>query len=148
MEHEKFVLGVMQRIADKILYFMFIKKKIFLIIILLLLAFFALTQSIVLADDKYGLEATAGAAELSTKDKDISLTIGKVVGAGLAFIGVIFFLLIIYGGLLWMTARGNEQQVTKAKDLIISAVIGLVIVLSAYAITKYVGGIFGQTSGG
>ncbi|MBU4257169.1 pilin [Patescibacteria group bacterium] len=126
------------------------EKKILIIIILFLLAFFALTQSIVLAadSDKYGLEATAGAAQLSTKDKDISLTIGKVVGAGLAFIGVIFFLLIIYGGLLWMTARGNEQQVTKAKDLIISAVIGLVIVLSAYAITKYVGGIFGQTSSG
>jgi len=49
-------------------------------------------------------------------------------------------MLVIYGGFLWMTARGNEQQVTKAKDLIISAVIGLVIVLAAYAITAYVGG--------
>jgi ABC-type uncharacterized transport system YnjBCD permease subunit len=128
---------------------MLVKEKKFLIVIILfLLAFFALTQNIVLADD-YGLEETAKTAQiLPTDNQDISLTIGKVVGAGLAFIGVIFFLLIIYGGLLWMTARGNEQQVTKAKDLIISAVIGLVIVLSAYAITKYVGGIFGQTSGG
>lgn len=126
---------------------MLIKKKKFLIIILFLLVFFALAQNIVLAAD-YGLEETAKTAQLPTDNKDISSTIGKVVGAGLAFIGVIFFLLIIYGGLLWMTARGNEQQVTKAKDLIISAVIGLVIVLSAYAITRYVGGIFGQTNSG
>lgn len=127
---------------------MLIKEKKFLIfVILFFLAFFALTRNIVLADD-YGLDTAAEKAGLSTKDQDISSTIGKVVGAGLAFIGVIFFLLIIYGGLLWMTARGNETQVTKAKDLIISAVIGLVIVLSAYAITRYVGGIFGQTSGG
>lgn len=125
---------------------MFIKEKKFLIVIILFfLAFFALAQNIVLADD-YGLKETAKTAELPTDSQDISLTIGKVVGAGLAFIGVLFFLLIIYGGLLWMTARGNETQVTKAKDLIISAVIGLVIVLSAYAITKYVGGIFGQTN--
>lgn len=128
---------------------MFIKEKNFLIVIILFfLAFFALAQNIVLAadSDKYGLEATAGAAELPTDTTDPSAMIGKVVGAGLAFIGILFFLLIIYGGFLWMMARGNETQVAKAKDLIISAVIGLVIVLSAYAITKYVGGIFGQTN--
>ena len=65
----------------------------------------------------------------------------------MAFIGVIFFVLMIYGGFLWMTARGNEQQVEKAKDLIISAVIGLIIIFAAYAITMYLGQIFGQTSG-
>lgn len=99
-----------------------------------------------------GLNNTAGpkGAGLQTEgaQADISIIIGKIVGAGLAFIGVVFMILIIYGGILWMTARGNEQQVEKAKELIYSAVIGLVIVLSAYAITYYVGGIFGQTSPG
>ena len=72
---------------------------------------------------------------------DIPSLIGKVVGAGLAFIGVIFFILIIYGGFSWMMARGNEQEVVKAKELIYAAVIGLIIVLSAYAITSYLGGV-------
>lgn len=94
----------------------------------------------------YGLEDSADAAELREGESDISIAIGKIVGAGLAFIGVVFMILIIYGGILWMTARGNEQQVEKAKDLIYSAVIGLIIVLSAYAITNYVGGILGQPS--
>ena len=48
-------------------------------------------------------------------------------------------LLIIYGGILWMTAMGKENQVEKAKNIIIQAVIGLVIVLAAYAITSFIG---------
>ena len=70
---------------------------------------------------------------------DVPTAIGKVVGAGLAFIGTLFLILIIYGGFTWMFARGNEQEVAKAKDLITQAVIGLVIVLAAYAITSYIG---------
>jgi flagellar basal body-associated protein FliL len=38
-----------------------------------------------------------------------------------------------------MTARGNDQQVEKAKNLIIQSIIGLIIILSAYAITAFVG---------
>lgn len=70
---------------------------------------------------------------------DIPSAIGKIVGALLSFIGVVFLILMIYGGLTWMLARGNEQEVEKAKNLIIAAVIGLIIVLSAYAITSYIG---------
>ncbi len=65
--------------------------------------------------------------------------IGKIVGAALSFIGIIFFVLMIYGGVLWMTARGNDQQVEKAKDLIVAAIIGLIIVFAAYAITAFIG---------
>ncbi len=70
---------------------------------------------------------------------DIPDAIGKIVGAALAFVGILFLLLMIYGGFTWMIARGNEQEVAKAKDLITAAVIGLIIVLSAYAITNYIG---------
>jgi hypothetical protein len=73
--------------------------------------------------------------------QDIPLTIGKIVGVGLAFIGVLFLILMIYGGFTWMTARGNQQDVTKAKDLFEAAIIGLIIVFAAYAITAYVGSI-------
>jgi cbb3-type cytochrome oxidase subunit 3 len=72
-------------------------------------------------------------------ETNISTAIGKVVGAGLAFIGTLFLILIIYGGFVWMFARGNEQEVEKAKSLISQAIIGLIIVLAAYAITSYIG---------
>lgn len=71
--------------------------------------------------------------------KNIPEAIGRVVGAILAFVGTLFFILIIYSGFTWMLARGNESEVQKAKDMLEAAVIGLIIVLSAYAITAYVG---------
>ena len=47
-------------------------------------------------------------------------------------------MLIVYGGFLWMTAAGNDDAVSKAKKIMIAGVIGLVIVLSAFAIASYV----------
>jgi len=64
--------------------------------------------------------------------------ISKIIQIALSFLGVVFLVLLIYGGFLWMNARGNEEQVTKAKNLITAAIIGLIIVISAYAISWYV----------
>lgn len=86
-----------------------------------------------------GLNATAagtGHAEMAgIKDKTPAEIIGQVINGLLTFLGVIFLILMIYGGYLWMTARGNEQQVEKAKNLIKDAIVGLIVVLAAYAIT-------------
>lgn len=72
--------------------------------------------------------------------------IGQIINAVLVFLGVIFLILMIYGGYIWMTARGNEQEVEKAKNIIKNALIGLVVVLAAYAITYLVSlGIFTVT---
>lgn len=65
--------------------------------------------------------------------------IGVIIGVILSFLGVIFLLLIIYGGFLWMTAAGNEEKVTKAKKIIQNSIVGLIIVIAAYAITVFVG---------
>jgi hypothetical protein len=70
---------------------------------------------------------------------DMPTTVGKVIGIALSFVGVLFLILLIYAGFTWMLARGNQQDVTKAKDLMEAAVIGLIIVLGAYAITSYIG---------
>lgn len=65
---------------------------------------------------------------------------GQIVGLVLSFVGVIFLALMIYAGITWMTAAGNEQQVTKAKSLMVNATIGLIVVFAAYAITSFIGG--------
>jgi len=64
---------------------------------------------------------------------------GKLIGVVLSFVGVIFLVLMIYAGITWMTAQGNDQQVAKAKDLLINSIIGLIIIFAAYAITAFVG---------
>lgn len=71
-------------------------------------------------------------------EKDLTTTIGTVVQAVLAMVGTIFLVLTIYAGILWMTASGNEEQVTKAQGIIKAAIIGLFITMSAYAITYFV----------
>jgi RsiW-degrading membrane proteinase PrsW (M82 family) len=64
--------------------------------------------------------------------------IGTVIKAALGMVGVVFLVLMVYAGYLWMIARGDEGKVEKAKDTIINCIIGIVIVVAAYAITNYV----------
>ena len=56
----------------------------------------------------------------------------------LTFIGTIFLIMIVYSGIQWMTAGGNEEKVEKSKKRIVNATIGLIVVLSAYIITTFV----------
>ena len=74
--------------------------------------------------------------------------IGNLIQNILALLGVIFLILAVYGGYKWMMARGNEQEVEKAKETIKAAVIGAGIVLGAYAITSFViNKLIGATTG-
>lgn len=99
----------------------------------------------VLAD--YGLEETAGAAGIQTT-KPITQVLGDVIGTGLSLVSVLFFGLMLYAGIKWMLARGEEAEATKAKDTIIAAVIGLVVVLGSYALTSFVFKSVGAGAGG
>ncbi|OGH85868.1 MAG: hypothetical protein A2493_02370 [Candidatus Magasanikbacteria bacterium RIFOXYC12_FULL_33_11] len=87
--------------------------------------------------DNYGLDATAGAAGLPS-GVDLPTVLGNVIGTALSMISVLFFGLMLYGGIIWMTARGKSENTQKALDTIIAAIIGVVIVLAAYAITNFV----------
>ncbi len=84
---------------------------------------------------------SAGAESGITRTPSISALIGEILGAVLGLVGVVFLILVIYAGFLWMTARGNTEQVTKAKNLFSGAIIGLVIVVSAYYLVDYLFGI-------
>jgi hypothetical protein len=82
-------------------------------------------------------QAFLDASGLSTK-VTIGEMISNIIKIVLSFLGLIFFVLILYAGFLWMTAAGNDEKISKAKNIMTSAVIGLVIVLSAYLITYFV----------
>lgn len=53
-------------------------------------------------------------------------------------IGIAYLILMMYAGYLWMSAQGNEEQLKKAKGIIVTSTIGLLIALSSYAIAYYV----------
>jgi hypothetical protein len=88
----------------------------------------------------FGLEETAEKAGLPGAGSQTSLAaiVGTIISYAMGIIGTVLLVLILYGGFLWMTAAGEEEKVTKAKDIIKNAVIGLIIVVLAYGIAKFV----------
>jgi len=88
-----------------------------------------------------GLDSTASKAGYVKKAlTDIA---GSAVNIVLSAIAILFLMLMIYGGVMWMTAQGNEDQVSRARKLIIAAVIGLIIVVAAFALTSFLGDTLG-----
>ncbi|MFH1745212.1 MAG: pilin [bacterium] len=67
--------------------------------------------------------------------RDVAVNIIKII---MTFLGIVAVVIILYGGFLWMTAAGNEDRSTKAKDLIIAGVIGMVIIMAAFMIVSWV----------
>ncbi|MFH1412601.1 MAG: hypothetical protein ABIG10_01040 [bacterium] len=84
-----------------------------------------------------GLDAAAGNAGFV--ERTVTDITGSVIGIVLSLIGALFLILMIYGGIMWMTASGSIERVGKAKKLIVAGVVGLIIVLSAFAITSFIG---------
>lgn len=69
---------------------------------------------------------------------DLESTVVQIVQWALGFLGLIAVIFILYGGFVWMTAGGNEEKVSKAKKVIGAAVVGLIVVLVAWAIVIFV----------
>ena len=102
------------------------------------LGLMSLSPATVNADlDVWGSSTNAyNSIGLSTSDpRDVVAGIIKVV---LGFLGTIAVVLIIVAGFQWMTAAGSEDKIAKAKKIMTAAVIGLVIVLMAYALSTFV----------
>lgn len=82
--------------------------------------------------------ATRGGFDASTSETTLAETIGRLVRAILSLTGVLFTVLAVYAGILWMTARGDQGRVEQAQKILQNSLIGLVIAVSAYAITGFV----------
>ena len=118
-------------------------NKRFKIILIVWLVAFVMLPQIAIANQALekleGVGYNEGAGPYTEADATtISEVVGTAVSAFLALLGVIFIYLMLYAGYHWMTARGEEEKVTKAKDTITRAIIGLIIVVGAYAIWAFI----------
>lgn len=84
-----------------------------------------------------GLTTAAGSANYGTV-VPLSTVVGRMISVILGISGILFLCLMVYAGILYLTANGEEANVKKAKQLITSAIIGIIIVMASYAITAYV----------
>jgi hypothetical protein len=78
----------------------------------------------------------ANTAGLSIKDpREIAANVVNVI---LGFLGIIAVVLILVGGFMWMTAAGNDDKIGTAKKIMTAGIIGLVIILAAFGIARFV----------
>lgn len=62
----------------------------------------------------------------------------NLMNLALSLLGGLCLVLLVYAGVLWIWARGNSEVVQKAKDIIEGTAIGLLIVLGALGVTRFV----------
>jgi TRAP-type C4-dicarboxylate transport system permease small subunit len=69
---------------------------------------------------------------------DLPTLVGNVIAVLLSVLGIIFVILVVYAGFLYLTAAGDDSKVGKAKKLLGQSIVGLVIIVAAYAIADFV----------
>jgi len=83
-----------------------------------------------------GLAATNKVAGFN--NTPLPLLIGGFIQALLGVVGIIFLVLAVYAGFLYMTASGDPTKVKKAKEILTNSLIGLIIIVAAYALTEFI----------
>ena len=71
-------------------------------------------------------------------ETDLPTIIGRVVKIVISFLGLIAAVIIIVGGFKWMTSGGAEEKIADAKKLMINGLIGLILVVLAYALASFI----------
>lgn len=81
-----------------------------------------------------GSQEGAGYGEPS----DLRLIVAEIVRIFLTFLGTLFAIYTFYGGYIWMTAGGNEDQVSKAQSVIVHGAIGIFVIFFSYSLAYFV----------
>lgn len=85
---------------------------------------------------RQGLNTSADYAGLQTEGT-VQSAVGKVVKVVLQFISFIFLIIVLFAGIIWMTAGGKPEVLKRSKSLLIHASIGLAVALMAYQVAAY-----------
>lgn len=99
------------------------------------------------AQTDLGLQAASG--NIGLAEGNLTLMIARVIRAFFGLLGITAVCLIAYGGFTWMTAGGSDEKVDQAKKIMINGTIGLMVILSSFAIASFVvNAIVNGTTGG
>ncbi|MDP3245194.1 MAG: hypothetical protein Q8M83_06090 [bacterium] len=112
------------------------KKCLFLSAVITLLVL--IVPTVVRATSSLELFPASFEQTINLHAADPTVIIARIINATLLFLGIIAVLLILYGGFLWMTSAGNEEKIDRAKKLLVSTAIGLLIILSSFALARFV----------
>ncbi len=113
------------------------KRIAALLLTIMTLSLFALPAVVSAGDDPFGIE-NAAFDGLNSDTRDVYVIIDNIIALIFGFLGILAVLIILWGGFTWMTSAGDETKVEKAKKMIIAGVVGLVIILLAWVIVRFV----------
>ena len=84
----------------------------------------------------FGLEKAADQANLTTSES-LGSRVGSILKVVFNILGIVFLLVVVVAGLMWMTAAGNEDIIRKSKQAIVAASIGFIIVALSGTLVEY-----------
>ncbi len=100
----------------------------------------ALTSAV--ETDTFGIDYVSGDAGggegIVLGNQDLRVTATSIINVSLSLLGIVAVVIILIGGFRWMTAGGNDEKVGEARKWIFSGIIGLAIIMSAWAIARFV----------
>lgn len=77
-------------------------------------------------------------ANMGLPDTDPRIIVARLVRAAMGLVGIVVLVMILLSGLSFMVSGGDEEKVKGAKRTFFNAIIGLIIMLSAYGIVAFV----------
>lgn len=114
-----------------------IMKKLFTLALLMVPAVVAPHALATNVDKYYGVnDLIQQGTRLGSKD--LRTAIAGIINVILGFLGVIAVIIVLLGGFKWMTSQGSSEKIDEAKKLIGAGVVGLAIVLAAFAVASFV----------
>lgn len=104
---------------------------------LFLLAMMALPYAVSAqtSSDPFGLKF---GEQTGLGQRDPRETVASVIQIIMGFLGTVAIIIVLWGGFKWMLSGGSPDKAEAARKLITAGIIGLIIVLSAYAIANFV----------
>lgn len=114
-------------------------KKLFLFVLFTIFTFFPSIQTVQAQDIGLVIDGkTLGEKSGLGKTADAQTTVIQIINTILGLLGIITLVLMLYAGFKWMTSAGNQEEIESAQKIIKAAVLGLIIIFSAYSITLFV----------
>ncbi len=76
--------------------------------------------------------------EIQLGSEDPRAIVARIINTMMLFLGIIAVVIILLGGFKWMTAAGNEENISQAKKIMGAGIIGLVIILASWGIAQFI----------
>jgi hypothetical protein len=88
--------------------------------------------------DLWGGQGTNINQNIGLTNNSPQVIVARIINVTLGFLGIIAVVIIVAGGFKWMTSGGSEDKIGEAKKLMAAGVIGLIIILASWGISRFV----------